>query len=75
MAGFLAEGLGSLVFLQAGQYYRSRAGSDDAVSRVVIKYFSGFKVGWERLFSAVCQQLFDLLFFSSLHKLVALGVA
>jgi hypothetical protein len=45
MAGFLAEGLGSLVFLQTAQYYRSRAGSDDAVSRVVIKYFSGFKVG------------------------------
>jgi hypothetical protein len=47
MAGFLTEGLGSLVFLPAAQYYRSRAGSENEAVRVVINYFSGFKVECE----------------------------
>jgi hypothetical protein len=47
MAGFLTEGLGSLVFLPTAQYYRSRAGSENEAVRGVINYFSGFKVECE----------------------------
>jgi len=58
MAGFLAEGLGSLVFLPAAQYYRSRAGSEGESVRVVINYFSGFKVECEWLFSSGLSAVF-----------------